>query len=197
MCVVSAAYVAAAANIRASNCIKALQPVLRIPAPGEHYPDPKIEVDVEPPEVKRKSNMRMLQDAVLNGALASQNSTIGRTASTSLGGEPDAGRRRHRGAWSELEVGRRGWRGGPARQGHQAGATNTLRARIQSAQVSDTWFEVEWDSGNINSYRFGAGVYDVVALREVYNGLFGQQIPRIDWLTAGYPLPEHVRAPRA
>ena len=49
-----------------------------------------------------------------------------------------------------------------------------------------------WHSGHSNTYRFTTGIYDVVALREVYNGLWGQQIPRIDWLKAGYPLPEHV-----
>ena len=81
---------------------------------------------------------------------------------------------------------------GPSWKWGDADGGEGRRGKV-TKQVSDGWFEVAWDSGRHNKYRFGAGVYDVIALREVYNGLFGQQIPRIDWFAAGYPLPEHVR----
>ena len=49
-----------------------------------------------------------------------------------------------------------------------------------------------WPSGKTNSYRFGGGVYELDVVRDVLNGIPGQPVPRVDWLNAGSPLPEHV-----
>jgi hypothetical protein len=51
---------------------------------------------------------------------------------------------------------------------------------------------VKWDTGDSNNYRFGNGYLDVVAVRKVYHGITGEQVPKVRWEDSGRPLPEHV-----
>ena len=65
------------------------------------------------------------------------------------------------------------------------------------SQAKPGWFNVRWKgNGHTNAYRFGFDTFDIVAVRNIYRTIPGEQVPRVAWAEAGYPLPEHVRQSR-
>lgn len=137
---------------------------LRIHSDGEDYPDPHLEIEVEDPEgdADMSTPYSVLQEAVLK----SWEKMISIKVGDKVVRGPD---------WK--------WGNADGGEGHKG---------VVIAEEKQGWWKVQWKNGNSNNYRYNSKAHDVIVLRDVYNGLHGQHLPRVHWAQAGFPLPEHI-----